>query len=82
MKGLIDGPGDINLKQSKPPDLSLLETPDAELKPLIAQLRRSLENMQGNHAQVGGIDKAIKHAQASLDDVLFKHASASHYAAL
>ncbi|KAF2848840.1 hypothetical protein T440DRAFT_469909 [Plenodomus tracheiphilus IPT5] len=76
-----DGPDDINLKQSVPTDLSL-DTPDAELAPVLAQLRRSLENMQGNHAQVKGIDEALSRAQAALDDVLFRHASAVQYAAL
>ncbi|CAO2651038.1 Nn.00g093350.m01.CDS01 [Neocucurbitaria sp. VM-36] len=77
-----DGPDDINLKRSEPVDLSLLEAPGAELAPVLAQLRRSLENMQGNHAQVEGIDEAMKDAQAALDDVLYRHASAQQYAAL
>ncbi|KAH9875278.1 hypothetical protein J1614_004769 [Plenodomus biglobosus] len=81
-KAGADGAEDINLKQSTPIDLSLLKTPDAELAPVLAQLRRSLENMQGNYAQVEGIDEAVSHAQAALDDVLFRHASALRYASL
>lgn len=80
--GTSDGPDDINLQPSAPPELSLLETADTELGPVLTQLRRSLENMQGNHAQVRGIDEAIRQTQAALDDVLSKHASASQYAAL
>ena len=49
---------------------------------MLEQLQRSLENMQGNHAQVEGIDEAIIDAQAALDDVLFRHTSAQQYAAL
>ncbi|KAI8934583.1 hypothetical protein NX059_008280 [Plenodomus lindquistii] len=78
-----DGPAEVNLKPSVRVDLSLLETPDAELAPILAQLCRSLENMQGNHAaQLEGIDEAVGHAQAALDDVLFRHANALQYAAL
>lgn len=56
--------------------------PDAELAPIVDQLRRILENMQGNHAQVNGIEEAMTRAQTALDDVLFGHASARQYAAL
>jgi hypothetical protein len=49
---------------------------------VLEQLRRSLENMQGNHAQVDGISEAMQDAHAVLDNVLFKHASAQQYAAL
>lgn len=63
-------------------DTSLLDTPEAELAPVLEQLQRSLENMQGNHAHVEGIDAAMTDAQASLDDVLFRHASAQQYATL
>jgi hypothetical protein len=38
--------------------------------------------MQGNHTQVEGLDTAMRDAQAALDHVLFKHASAVQYAAL
>ncbi|KAH9865095.1 hypothetical protein IAQ61_009041 [Plenodomus lingam] len=75
-----DGAEEINLKPTTRMDLSSLETADAELTPVLAQLRRSLENMQGNHAQVEGIDEAVSHAQAALDDVLFRHATAQQYA--
>jgi hypothetical protein len=60
----------------------MLDTPDDELAPLLEQLRRSLESMQGNHEQVAGINEAMGEAQAALDDVLFRHASARQYAAL
>ncbi|KAL1792365.1 hypothetical protein ACET3X_008872 [Alternaria dauci] len=77
-----DGPDDIQLKRPEPVDFSLLDTPDNDLAPVLAQLRRSLESMQGNHTQVEGLDTATRDAQAALDHVLFKHASAVQYAAL
>ncbi|KAF2689192.1 hypothetical protein K458DRAFT_357757 [Lentithecium fluviatile CBS 122367] len=77
-----DGPDDIGLKRSTVPDISLLDTPDPELAPLLEQLRRSLESMQGNYEQVAGIDEARRRAAAALDGVLFRHASARQYAAL
>jgi hypothetical protein len=63
-------------------DTALLDAPDAELAPVLEQLRRSLENTQGNHAQVEGVDDAMQDAQAALDEVLFRHASAQQYAVL
>nr|GFD56952.1 hypothetical protein [Tanacetum cinerariifolium] len=77
-----DGPDDIRLRPRVAVDTLVLDTPDAELAPILEQLRRSLENMQGNHAQVEGIDEAMAHAQTALDNVLFRHASAQQYAAL
>lgn len=70
------------MRQSVPVDTTLLDAPDDELASVLEQLRRSLENMQGNHAQVDGIDGAMRDAQAALDDVLFRHASAQQYATL
>ncbi|RYN26945.1 hypothetical protein AA0113_g7365 [Alternaria arborescens] len=77
-----DGPDDIQLRPSQPVDLSLLDTPNDDLAPVLGQLRRSLVSMQGNHTQVEGLDTAMRDAQAALDHVLFKHASAVQYAAL
>ncbi|KAF2629749.1 hypothetical protein BU25DRAFT_364032 [Macroventuria anomochaeta] len=77
-----DGPDDIRLRRGAAIDTSALDAPDAELAPILEQLQRSLENMQGNHAQVKGIDGAIADAQTALDDVLFRHANAQQYAAL
>ncbi|KAF2829947.1 hypothetical protein CC86DRAFT_317329 [Ophiobolus disseminans] len=77
-----DRPDDIGLRRSAPVDATLLDTPDAELAPILEQLHRSLENMQGNHAHVEGIDEAMRDAQAAVDDVLFRHASAQQYAIL
>ncbi|KAF1951088.1 hypothetical protein CC80DRAFT_454828 [Byssothecium circinans] len=79
-----DGPADIGLKQTKVEDASLvdLDSPDPELAPLVEQLRRSLENMQGNHEQVAGIDEAMLDARGALDELLFRHAGAVQYAAL
>ncbi|KAG9185745.1 hypothetical protein G6011_07076 [Alternaria panax] len=77
-----DGPDDIRLKRSEPVALSLLDTPDDDLAPVLGQLRRSLESMQGNHAQIEGLDTAMRDAQAALDDVLFRHAGAAQYAVL
>lgn len=77
-----DGPSDVRLRPSAAIDTSALETPDGELAPILEQLRRSLENMQGNHGQVEGINEAMTDAQAALDDVIFKQASVQQYAAL
>jgi hypothetical protein len=77
-----DGADDIGLRQSAPADTTLLDAPDAELASVLEQLRRSLENMQGNHAQIDGIDGAMRDAQAALDDVLFRHTRAQQYATL
>ncbi|KAF2659425.1 hypothetical protein K491DRAFT_194934 [Lophiostoma macrostomum CBS 122681] len=77
-----DKPEDIGWKRPARVDTSMLDTPDSELAPLLEQLRRSLESMQGNHAQVEGIDGAVRDAQVALDDVLFKHAIAQQYDAV
>jgi hypothetical protein len=79
-----DKPEDIGWKRPALVDTSMLDidTPDSELAPLLEQLRRSLESMQGNHAQVEGIDGAVRDAQVALDDVLFKHAVAQQYDAV
>ena len=77
-----DGPDSIRLRLATNVDTSLFDVPNAELAPIIEQLRRSLENMHGNHAQVEGIDEAMTRAQMALDDVLFGHASVQQYAAL
>jgi uncharacterized membrane protein YdfJ with MMPL/SSD domain len=60
-------------------DLSLLDAPDDDLTSVLEQLRRSLENMQGNHVQVEGLDEAMGGARAALDDILFRHANAAQY---
>ncbi|KAA8619306.1 glycoside hydrolase family 93 protein [Pyrenophora tritici-repentis] len=75
-----DGPDDIGLKSSEPVDASRLDAADNHLAPVLEQLRRSLENMQGNHAQVEGLDTAMGAARAALDDMLFRHANAAQYA--
>jgi hypothetical protein len=77
-----DGPDDIRLKRSEPVAFSLLDSPDDDLAPVLGQLRRSLESMQGNHTQVKGLNTTIRDAHAALDDVLFRHAGAAHYATL
>jgi hypothetical protein len=77
-----DKPDDIGLRRSAPIDTAVFDTPDSELAPLLEQLRRNLETMQGNHMQVEGIDEAVRDTRAALDDVLFKHASAQQYDAL
>lgn len=77
-----DDPDDIRLRPATIVDTSVFDAPDAELAPILGQLRRSLENMQANHAQIESIDEAMAHAQTALDDVLFRHASAQQYAAL
>jgi len=35
--------------------------------------------MQTSHAQVQGVENAMKDAQVALDDVLFKHTSPQQY---
>jgi len=80
-----DGPEGIGLKPLRTSDeaLNTLESvADVELAPLLKQLRRSLENLQGNHAQVLGIEVGMARAQAALDSALFKHTSAQQYSAL
>lgn len=74
-----DLPGDIGLKPSKPIEPVSLDESDDELAPILEQLRRSLEHMQGNHAQLEGVDEAMRNARVALDDVLFKHLSAQQY---
>jgi hypothetical protein len=74
-----DGPDDINLINSKSTEPSLFDDPDPKLAPLLDQLRDHLESMQASHAQVQGIDNAMKDAQVALDDVLFKHMSPQLY---
>ena len=77
-----DRPEDVSLRKARFTDASLLDAPDTELQPLLEQLRRNLETMQGNHAQVDGIHDAVSDAQFALDSILFKHASAKQYDAL
>lgn len=79
---LSDGPDDICLRPTPPLDTALLATPDAELAPVLEQLRRSLENMQGNHTHVDGIRGALRDTQAALGEILFRNASAQQYATL
>jgi hypothetical protein len=79
---LRDGPDDICLRPTPPLDTALLAAPDAELAPVLEQLQRSLENMQGNHAHVDGVHSALRDTQAALDEILFRHASAQQYATL
>lgn len=77
-----DSPDDIGLRRSAPTHAASLDAADDDLNPMLEQLQRSLETMQGNHAHVAGIDTAIEGAQAALDDVLFRHTSAQQYAAM
>ena len=74
-----DGPDDINLINSKLTEPSLFDDPDPDLAPLLDQLRNHLESMQASHAQVRGIENAMKDAQVALDDVLFKYTSPQQY---
>ena len=102
-----DGPEDIGLTSWKREDATTaakLDSPDAELAPLLKQLHRTypflwrrdgqkpsnvaflpagiLESMQGNHEQIDGLADGMQSAQAALDDVLFRNASAPQYASL
>ncbi|KAF2741106.1 hypothetical protein EJ04DRAFT_571821 [Polyplosphaeria fusca] len=83
-QGTNDRPEDIALKARTTERLSWLEgaESDPELGDVLEQLRKSLETMQGNHAQMDGIGEAVLHAQAVLDGALFTHASAQQYTAL
>ena len=74
-----DGPDDINLINSKLTEPSLFDDPDPDLAPLLDQLRNHLESMQASHAQVRGIENAMKDTQVALDDVLFKYTSPQQY---
>ena len=60
----------------------MLDAPESELARHVEQLGRSLEDMQGNHEQVAGMEEGIRDTQVALDEVLFKHASAEQYAGL
>jgi len=73
---VADRPDDIGLKKRASVDMSGLDTPDGEMARLLERLRRNLETMQGNHAQVDGIDEAVRHAQAALDSIVFKQSGA------
>lgn len=81
-EGYDDGPEDVALRPRNAMDVSMVDAPESELARHVEQLRRSLEDMQGNHEQVAGIDVGIREAQVALDGVLFKHANAEQYAAL
>lgn len=78
-----DKPSDIGLRKNpQARDTTLLDTPDADLAPLLEEFRRALKTMQGNQDHVDGIDEAVQHARGALDDILFRHASARQYDAL
>ncbi|KAF3008728.1 hypothetical protein E8E13_009801 [Curvularia kusanoi] len=77
-----DDADEIRLKPATTRYTTALDAPDAELAPILNQLRRSLENMQGNHEQLGPIGLSMTNAQSALDDVLFRHSSAQQYATL
>jgi hypothetical protein len=68
-------PEDIGLKVSKPRDLHLDDNTDPDLAPVLEQLRRSLESMQGNHVQVEGIEETIRNTRMALGGVLSKRSS-------
>ncbi|KAJ4994455.1 hypothetical protein SVAN01_00284 [Stagonosporopsis vannaccii] len=77
-----DGPDDIRLKPATAKQICSLDAPNAELVPILDQLRRSLENMKSNHVQVRGIDQATRDAKTALDDFLFRHTSTQLYTTL
>lgn len=77
-----DGADEIRLRLATTKDTTALDAPDAELAPILNQLRRSLENMQGNHEQLDSIGLSMTDAQLALDDVLFRHGSVLQYATL
>jgi hypothetical protein len=82
IKGDGDREDEIRLQPATTKDTTALDAPDAELAPILNQLRRSLENMQGNHEQLDSIGLSMTDAQSALDDVLFKHSSVMQYATL
>lgn len=77
-----NGDDDIRLKPATIRSHTALDTPDADLAPILDQLQRSLENMQANHEQLGLIGCSMTDAQMALDDVLFKNSSAQQYSTL
>lgn len=77
-----DGAEEIQLKPVTTKNTTALDAPDADLAPILDQLRRSLENMQGNHEQLDSIGLSMTDAQSALDDVLFRHSSVLQYATL
>ena len=81
-KGDSDGADEIRLQPAATKDTTALDAPDAELAPILNQLRRSLGNMQGNHEQLDSIGLYMTDAQSALDDVLYRHSSALQYATL
>lgn len=81
-KGDSDGADEIRLQPAATKDTTALDAPDAELAPILNQLRRSLENMQGNHEQLDSIGLSMTDAQSALDDVLFRYGSVLQYATL
>ena len=81
-KGDSDGADEIRLQPAATKDTTALDAPDAELAPILNQLRRSLENMQRNHEQLDSIGLSMTDAQSALDDVLFKYGSVLQYATL
>lgn len=81
-KGDSDGADEIRLQPAATKDTTALDAPDAELAPILNQLRRSLENMQGNHEQLDSIGLSMTDAQSALDDVLFRYSSVLQHATL
>ena len=77
-----DGADEIRLQPAATKDTTALDAPDAELAPILNQLRRSLENMQGNHEQLDSIGLSMTDAQSALDDVLFRYSSVLQHATL
>lgn len=77
-----DGADEIRLRPATTKDTTALDAPDAELAPILNQLRRSLENMQGNHEQLDSIGLSMTDAQLALDDVLFRQSSVLQHATL
>ncbi|KAI5292888.1 hypothetical protein KEM52_005987 [Ascosphaera acerosa] len=49
------------------PALTDIDASDLDLYPTIRQLRRHLESMQQNHAQIKGLRPAVEHALAALE---------------
>ena len=81
-KGDSDGADEIRLQPAATKDTTALDAPDAELATILNQLRRSLENMQGNHEQLDSIGLSMTDAQSALDDVLFRYSSVLQHATL
>lgn len=77
-----DDPDSINLTTSTASKPSVIYETDAELAPLLDQLRNHLESMQTNVAPVQGLGNIVTQAHASLLNTMFEHLDTDQFASL